>query len=108
MGSQAMLSTVGCRQPGVKPEVRVLSPVDGKEELRFRAPLQVWNPDPWSWRGGGMVKIHEMKVYPFVHRVWNHDFHHPFWGTIIFGNTHIIIGMVTLQASNIDTKNCHV
>ena len=20
-----------------------------------------------------------------------HDFHHPFWGTIIFGNTHIIL-----------------
>ena len=22
-------------------------------------------------------------------RVWNHDFHHPFWGTTIFGNTHL-------------------
>ncbi len=27
--------------------------------------------------------------HPFVHRVWNHYFHHPFWGTIIFGNTHM-------------------
>ena len=26
--------------------------------------------------------------HPFVHRVF-HYFHHPFWGTIIFGNTHI-------------------
>ena len=27
--------------------------------------------------------------HPFVHRVWNHDFHHPFWGKNppIFGNT---------------------
>ena len=24
-------------------------------------------------------------------RVWNHYFHHPFWGTTIFGNTHIWI-----------------
>ncbi len=31
--------------------------------------------------------------HPFVHRVWNHYFHHhPFWGvnTPILGNTHII------------------
>ena len=28
--------------------------------------------------------------HPFVHRVF-HDFHHPFWGTLIFGNTHIYI-----------------
>ena len=27
--------------------------------------------------------------HPFVHRGWNHDFHHPFWGTTIFGNTQI-------------------
>ena len=26
--------------------------------------------------------------HPFVHRVF-HYLHHPFWGTIIFGNTHI-------------------
>ena len=26
--------------------------------------------------------------HPFVHRVF-HYFHHPFWGTIIFGNIHI-------------------
>ena len=26
--------------------------------------------------------------HPFVHRVFNY-FHHPFWGTPIFGNTHI-------------------
>ena len=24
------------------------------------------------------------------HRVWNHYFHHPFWGTSIFGNTHLL------------------
>ena len=33
-------------------------------------------------------KIMVPKNHPFVHRVF-HDFHHPFWGTIIFGNTHI-------------------
>ena len=27
--------------------------------------------------------------HPFVHRVF-HYFHHPFWGTTIFGNTHIL------------------
>ena len=29
--------------------------------------------------------------HPFVHRVWNHYFHHPFWGenTPIFGNIHV-------------------
>ena len=27
--------------------------------------------------------------HPFVHRVWNHYFHHPFWGTFIFGNSHV-------------------
>ncbi len=27
--------------------------------------------------------------HPFGNRVWNHDFHHPFRGTPIFGNTHI-------------------
>ena len=29
--------------------------------------------------------------HPFVHRVWNHYFHHPFWGgfTLIFGSTPI-------------------
>ena len=31
---------------------------------------------------------------PFVHRVF-HDFHHPFWGTIIFGNTHLKLEMVS-------------
>ena len=29
------------------------------------------------------------QIIPFVHRVWNHYFHHPFWGTMIFGNNHI-------------------
>ena len=29
------------------------------------------------------------QIIPFVHRVWKHYIHHPFWGTIIFGNIHI-------------------
>ena len=28
-------------------------------------------------------------IHPFVHRVF-HYFHHPFWGSIIFGNTHMV------------------
>ena len=31
--------------------------------------------------------------HPFVHRVF-HYFHHPFWGTLIFGNTHESLGFV--------------
>ena len=30
------------------------------------------------------------QIIPFVHRVWNHYFHHPSWGpTFIVGNTHM-------------------
>ena len=29
------------------------------------------------------------KKIPIFTRVWNHYFHHPFWGTTIFGNIHI-------------------
>ncbi len=32
--------------------------------------------------------------HPFVHRVWNHYFHHPFWGTSIFGNTQLFSGQL--------------
>ena len=28
------------------------------------------------------------QIIPWINRVF-HDFHHPFWGTTIFGNTHI-------------------
>ena len=35
--------------------------------------------------------------HPFVHRVF-HYFHHPFWGTTIFGNTHF---QSKLQASSV-------
>ena len=38
-------------------------------------------------KNNGKTPLH----HPFVHRVWNHDFHHPFWGTIIFENTHVSI-----------------
>ena len=29
--------------------------------------------------------------HPLKNRVWNQYFHHPFWGTLVFGNTHIYI-----------------
>ena len=32
--------------------------------------------------------------HPFVHRVWNHYFHHPFWDTTIFGNTQLNLDLV--------------
>ena len=44
-----------------------------------------------------VVVFPEMMVppnHPLKNRVWNHYFHHPFWGTIIFGNTHIYVGKV--------------
>ena len=31
--------------------------------------------------------VNSPQIIPFVHRVF-HEFHHPFWGTTIFGNTH--------------------
>ena len=36
--------------------------------------------------------------HPFVHRVF-HDFHHPFWATSIFGNTHIWIFQICTTSS---------
>ena len=33
--------------------------------------------------------------HPFVRRVWNHYFHHPFWDTSIFGNTHMAADLET-------------
>ena len=33
--------------------------------------------------------VNTTQIIPFVHRVWNPYFHHPFWGTIFFGNTQI-------------------
>ena len=41
---------------------------------------------------GGPPKIGVLTPpnHPFVHRVWNHYFHHPFWDTPIFGNIHMI------------------
>ena len=44
-----------------------------------------WNP---AWFEGSRVLNHPKigvgcfltpQIYPFVHRVWNHYFHHPFW-----------------------------
>ena len=35
--------------------------------------------------------------HPFVHRVWNHYFHHPFWDTHIVGNTHIYLGVPSVS-----------
>ena len=34
--------------------------------------------------------------HPFVHRVF-HEINHPFWGTIIFGNTHIVEGSLSIS-----------
>ena len=34
--------------------------------------------------------------HPFVHRVWNHYFHHPFWGTTIFRNTHLALTNINI------------
>ena len=59
--------------------------------------------DPWKERGVGdfffpfgcrfpKIGVGENvspQIIPFVHRVWNPYFHHPFWGTIIFGLTPI-------------------
>ena len=35
--------------------------------------------------------------HPFVHRVF-HYFHHPFWGTTIFGNTQIEVSVDSIFA----------
>ena len=35
-----------------------------------------------------------LQNHPFLHRVWNHYFHHPFWGKPIFGTIHM--GMIIL------------
>ena len=38
--------------------------------------------------------------HPFLHRVF-HDFHHPFWGSFIFGNPHMNKYRNTLPETNV-------
>ena len=45
---------------------------------------------------GGLPKIWENPQIIHFNRVF-HYFHHPFWGTIIFGNTHMCFFLTTLQ-----------
>ena len=51
---------------------------------------------PWMSRDGSHLGV-EPKIgffyppnHPMFKRVWNHYFHHPIWGTPIFGNTHFM------------------
>ena len=59
-------------------------PQRAEEQFRFRNVLGMW----MSTQKYG--KIYP-QIIPFVHRVWNHDFHHPFFGGFpsIFGLTPI-------------------
>ena len=77
--------------------------VDGKRMAgcpSYMMESKAWSREPVCfWSGQRKTLAKHMGVsksrwvfpsnHPFVHRVFPY-FHHPFWGTPIFGNTHII------------------
>ena len=51
------------------------------------SPIDIVNESHYGWLFPKIVgKL--PPNHPLKNRVWNHDFHHPFWG--IFGNTHYL------------------
>ena len=64
-------------------------------DMKFMVPVvhDVWGPVIWVFPNIGVVLppqiIHFNRVF--------HYFHHPFWGTIIFGNIHIVTPVVCMK-----------
>ena len=54
------------------------------DPIRF---LNMTNPS-YGWPSKNRGGVFYPPNHPFVHRVF-HEINHPFWGTTIFGNTHI-------------------
>ena len=80
-------------------------------DLRFRDsanptwPSRVSNTQPTlRWNGGPGFHMAVSKnrgvftsqIHPFVQRVWNHYFHHPFWGPPLFLETPIFLGIQSI------------